>query len=132
MPFIGVGPTPDDLRVLACLLRTGTGTTADDFKSLNCAIGKFLVDGAYDYIPGVNISGGNIHSEDIILIEAHRRYRGKRYQLAALFSERVPCPRCKRNLRGTPLTSDARIYCIIRFDRNWASLRRAYSEGRLA
>lgn len=131
MTFIGIQPTPDDLRILGCLLRTGTGTTTRDFKSLNVAIGKFLVKNSFEYIPGVNISGGNIHSEDVILIEANRRWGKGNYKLAALFSERVPCPRCSGNLRGTPLTPDAKIYCIINNDYDWRSIRRSYNDGRL-
>ena len=128
MPFLGIGPTPDDLRIAACLLRTATGTTFRAFGK-NVAIGKFLVNGSFDYIPGVNLPKGNIHSEDIILIEANRRYGAGNYKLAALFSERVPCDRCEGNLRGTPLTPDARIYCIINNDNDRRSIMRAYNNG---
>ena len=130
MSPIGISPTPDDLRIAACLLRKATGTSYRAFGK-NVAIGKFLVNGSYDYIPGVNIPRGNIHSEDIILIEAKRRYGEGNYKLAALFSERVPCYRCEGNLKGTPLTPDARIYAIIDNDYDRASIRRAYNNGKL-
>jgi hypothetical protein len=112
-------------------LRTALGTTAANFKSLNIAVGRFLVNGTMHYIPASNIPRGNIHSEDIILIEAKRRWGAGNYKLSALFSERVPCYRCSPNLRGTPLTSDARIYCIVNNDYDWRSIRRAYNDGRL-
>ncbi|WP_237586897.1 eCIS core domain-containing protein [Pontibacter russatus] len=129
MSFIGINPTPDDLRIAACLLRTATGTTSRAFSSLNVAIGKFWVNNSFEYIPGVNIPRGDIHSEDMILIEARRRFGEGNYKLAALFSERVPCPRCAGNLKGTPLTPDCKIYCIINNDYDWRSLRRSYNKG---
>lgn len=131
MTFIGVNPTPDDLRLLSCVLRSATGTTVDDFRRLNIGMGKFLVNGSFEYIPGVNIAGGDIHSEDIILIEANRRWGPGNYKLAALFSERIPCGRCAGNLMGTPKTPDCRVYSIVANDTRWSAIRRAYNEGRL-
>ena len=60
MGFIGLIPTPDDLRIPACVLRTATGTTAANFRSINIAAGKFLVDGKMEYIAAPNVSKRNI------------------------------------------------------------------------
>src|SRR5262249_46362337 len=66
---VGGGPTPEDLRVPACMLRALTGTTDYDFALRNVAVGRFIVNGSPVYIPAANPETG-IHSEDQILITA--------------------------------------------------------------
>lgn len=129
MPFMSMTPTPDDLRIAACLLRTATGTTVSSFRAFNIAVGKFLVNNTIEYVAAANIPGGGLHSEDMIFIEANRRFGAGNFTLAAIFSERVPCPRCSGWLRTVPLSPDCRVYCIINNDYNWSSIRRSYNNG---
>jgi len=129
----GSGPTPDDLRIAACVHRTLSGTTFEDFKSLNIAVGKFLLkNGGVDYIPKANLPGEDIHSEDEILREAEKRYGVGNFKLAALFSERVPCRRCKGFLKKFPLTDDCKVYSItnvIRSPESAEIIRDNYNNG---
>lgn len=127
---IGAGLTPDDLRIPACVLRTVTGTTDNDFIFRNIAVGRFLVNGNMEYVGAPNPEG-NIHSEDEVLRLAEQRFGRGNYTLDALFTERRPCDRCTGNLFRFPRTPGFLVYCIINNDYNWRQIREAYSEGRL-
>lgn len=127
---IGAGLTPDDLRIPACILRTITGTTDNDFTFRNIAVGRFIVNGNPEYVAAPNPEG-NIHSEDEVLRLAEQRFGRGRFTLDALFTERRPCDRCTGNLFRFPRTTGFLVYCIINNDYNWRQIREAYNEGRL-
>lgn len=122
--------TPDDLRIPACVLRTGTGTTDDAFTFRNIAVGRFIVNGNAEHIAAPNPEG-NIHSEDEVLRLAEQRFGRGNFILDALFTERRPCARCTGNIFRFPRTDGFLVYCIINNDYNWRQIREAYNEGRL-
>ncbi len=108
-------PTPGYLRTRACAKRKSAGTTYNKFKSLNIAVGKFLVNKRTEFISAVNTSKKE-HSEDNMFIEAENRFGKGKYKLAALFSERVPCARCESWLKRAELTDGCKVYAIDEFD----------------
>jgi hypothetical protein len=125
---LGVAPTPDDLRIPGCMLRTVTGTTDYDFTFRNIAVARFVVNGNTEYIAAPNPEG-NIHSEDEIFRLAEKRFGRGNFTLSALFSERVPCARCSGWIPRFPRTSDCLIYCIVKDDKNWRQIRENYNNG---
>ncbi|HZW65419.1 MAG TPA: DUF4157 domain-containing protein [Hanamia sp.] len=127
---ITVSPTPDDLRIPACILRTLTGTTDNDFTFRNIAVGRFIVNGNPEYVAAPNPEG-NIHSEDEVLRLAEQRFGRGKFIFDALFTERRPCDRCTGNIFRFPRTPGFLAYCIINNDYNWRQIREAYNEGRL-
>lgn len=130
MGFIGLIPTPDDLRIPACTLRTATGATAAKFRSINIAVGKFLVDGKMEYIAAPNVPKKE-HSEDMIFIIANNKWGEGNYELAALFSERIPCDRCEGWLKKSRKTDDCKVHCIIDNDYDSRSIKRSYNDGKI-
>ena len=122
--------TPDDLRIPACILRTVTGTTDNDFTFRNIAVGRFIVNGNPEYVAAPNPEG-NIHSEDEVLRLAEQRFGRGNFTLDALFTERRPCERCTGNIFRFPRTPNFLVYCIINNDYNWRQIRDAYNEGRI-
>ncbi len=127
---IAAGPTPDDLRIPACILRMLTGTTDNDFTFRNIAVGRFIVNGSAEYVAAPNPEG-NIHSEDEVFRLAEQRFGRGRFTLDALFTERRPCARCTGNIFRFPRTPGFLVYCIINNDYNWMQIREAYNDGRL-
>jgi hypothetical protein len=125
---VGAGPTPDDLRIRACVLRTATGTTDEAFTFRNIAVGRFLVNGNMEYVAAPNPEG-NIHSEDEVFRLAEQRFGAGNFTLSALFTERRPCARCTGNIYQFPRTPDFRVYCIINNDYNWRQIRDNYNNG---
>jgi hypothetical protein len=122
--------TPDDLRIPACILRTVTGTTDNDFTFRNIAVGRFIVNGNPEYVAAPNPEG-NIHSEDEVLRLAEQRFGRGNFTLDALFTERRPCERCTGNIFRFPRTASFLVYCIINNDYNWRQIREAYNDGRI-
>jgi hypothetical protein len=125
---IGAGLTPEDLRVLACLQRTLTGTTDNDFTFRNIAVGRFIVNGRPEYVAAPNPER-DIHSEDEVFRLAEIRFGKNNFTLDALFTERRPCPRCTGNIFRFPRTPGFLVYCIINNDYNWRQIRDSYNEG---
>ena len=127
MRFTGIGATPDDLRIPVCVFRTALEAAGDDFRK-NVAIARFLVKNKIEYVIASNVSREE-HSEDIIFIIAKQRFGEGNFALSALFSERVPCPRCGTWLKTAVLTPDCKVSCIINNDYNRSALRRNYNNG---
>ncbi len=123
-------PTPNDLRIPACILRTATGITDDDFIFRNIAVGRFIVRGNPEYVAAPNPEG-NIHSEDEVFRLAEQRFGAGNFTLDALFTERRPCARCTGNIFRFPRTPGFLVYCIINNDYNWRQIRNAYNDGRI-
>ncbi|ELR72094.1 hypothetical protein C900_01836 [Fulvivirga imtechensis AK7] len=111
-----IGPTPEDLRVLACMERTAVGTTYRAFNTRNIAVARFIVNGQPRYVAAPNVSHNDshgTHSEDFIFIEANNRFGQGNYIIDALFSERTPCTTCSGFLRIAPKTPGFMVHYIV-------------------